>query len=152
MYYHHERRRVLFTPCRGILNSLPWCFIDLKQHLEQLRNYHGMTAVGKGLYATNFQPSRPSRVWALLNPEKNFAACRELMIMCPGLPFLSPEIHELHASGMGSAQLLKVFYFVQYFGKREEESPGLGTKGAARTLYRNICTQLYTYCISCGGN
>lgn len=74
------------------------------------------------------------------------------MIKYPGLPFLSPEIHELHTSGIQSAQLLKIFRFVEYFGKREEESPGLETKEDSGTLYRKICMLLYIYCIRCGGN
>jgi hypothetical protein len=111
-----------------------------------------MTAVGQGLYASGIRPSKPSRTWALLDPERSFAACRELMMKHPGLPFLSPEIHELRTSGMDPAQLYKVFRFVEYFGKGRQEPPGPQTNGESGALYRKICMLLYTYSISCGGN
>jgi hypothetical protein len=73
------------------------------------------------------------------------------MVERPGLSFLSPEIHELRTSGIESAQLVKLFNFVGYFGKREEESLGLETKGESGTLLKYIC-MLYTYWTSCGAN
>lgn len=73
------------------------------------------------------------------------------MIKYPGLPFLSLEIYKLHASGIQSAQLLRVFHFVKFFRKRDGEPSGLDSKKESGTLYRKICMLLYTYCISCGG-
>lgn len=122
-------------------------FTDFIQCLDELRNYHAIAAIGQGLYTAGVRPSKPSRIRSLLNPEDNFAACRKRMIERPGLPFLFPQVHELKASGIESAQLIKLFTFVGYFGKGEEESP----KGESRTLYKVIC-MLYTYWTSCGAN
>jgi hypothetical protein len=99
-----------------------------------------MTAIGQGLYTAGIRPSKPTRTWFLLSPEGHFAACRELMIKYPGLSFLSPEIYELRASGIESAQLLKVFHFVEYFGKERNHLRGLKRKKrAGRCIERFVC-------------
>jgi hypothetical protein len=107
------------TNCGGSSKSRCTAMTDLNQFFQRLRNYHGIAAVGHGLY-------------------------RVLMVKYPGLPSLSPEIYALEVSGFDPAQLLKTFQFVQFFRRRQEGQ----SAGNTKLCYRNICMLLHTY-IAC---
>jgi hypothetical protein len=70
-----------------------------------------------------YQPRKPSPVWDIINPEDNFAGCRDFMAKNPDcLAYIFPYIRELRKSGNAPEKILEIYQMIVGYLERRQEA------------------------------
>ncbi|KAJ5520096.1 Guanine-nucleotide dissociation stimulator CDC25 [Penicillium fimorum] len=114
--------------CAALPDLIPY-LQECALSLLTTRNYHSLTAIIKGLHTYSIFTTRaaktataqgnlitlealiPQEILTLMSPAENFAAYRQHYQKFPGIPFLTPHIHDHKQNGESALQ--PVFQYLQ---------------------------------------